>query len=101
MGADEVELELFEFVGLDLLAGERTEAGVDAVVGEAVVEDRFEPGSAGGDGVAGLVAQFDVSALACDRLDLLGAQGGVGLEDDVVGFTHGARSKCLVGVAMI
>ncbi len=78
VGADEVSLEIFEVVGGDAFVGKGTKAGVDAVVGEAVVEDGFEPGSALGDLGGGFVGEYDLSALASDGGDHCGGEGQVG-----------------------
>jgi hypothetical protein len=92
VGADEVALEVAELVRGDACAGEGAEAGVDAVVREAVLCGVFDDGAGGlhrGDGGGverdGSVVASDGDelvrvewvAVKDDRLDGRGHEGGL------------------------
>lgn len=79
-------MEIFEVVLSDAFVGEGAEAGVDAVVGEPVVEDGFEACSAFGDLGGGFVGERDLGAIAGDGGDHRRGEGQVRGDDD--GF-HG------------
>ena len=99
VGADEVALEGFEIVGRDALAGEGTEAGIDAVVRLAVGEDFLE-GARGSWRIAARAAgaEPDGSVMAGETSLQVGeGDGMVGDEDGAgaVGWAGlGHRVEC-------
>jgi hypothetical protein len=81
VGANEVSLEFAELVAGDALTAERTEAGVDAVVREAVIEAGFDDGAGLADAVAGGICKGDWGVMSGDGEDV-GESEGAGVQGD-------------------